>query len=187
MPRAKTHPVEEWRPVVGYEGRYEVSNLGRVRRLAYILQGSTNANGYISVYLPNDGIKYGGSLGRDRHGRRGLIHRIVATAFLGPIPIKKEVNHKDGNPGNNKANNLEIATRLENIRHAYNTGLAPNRTGRLNGKLTIEEKMAVRREFAAGGVSKRELGRKYNVTGGAIAYVVSKEGGFKQCLVRERT
>lgn len=61
------------------------------------------------------------SLGR-KH-KAVLLHRVIAEAFIGPIPPGKEVNHRDGNKRNNAAANLEIATKLENMTHAVHKGL----------------------------------------------------------------
>lgn len=107
---------EEWRPVVGYEGYYEVSNLGKVRRLdgldarghhikGRILSPRKSSNGYLQVQL---------SFGTSREYR---IHRLVAEAFL-PNPKKKsDVNHINENKTDNRVENLEWATRKENMRH----------------------------------------------------------------------
>lgn len=104
---------EEWRPVVGFEGKYEVSNMGRVKSLAYgrerILRQNRHTHGYLTV-CPG---------GR----KHELVHRIVAQAFLGPIPEGMEVNHIDGDKRNNWLDNLEYVTRRGNMRHAVDTGL----------------------------------------------------------------
>lgn len=104
---------EEWRPVVGFEGKYEVSNMGRVKSLVwgreYVLKPSRHSQGYVTV-----------SPGGHRHQ---LIHRVVAQAFLGPIPDGMEVNHIDGDKQNNRADNLEYVTRRGNTLHAAELGL----------------------------------------------------------------
>lgn len=115
-------PAEEWRPAPGYVGRYEVSNLGRVRSLDAIVRfGSTRrpvkgrvlstrclSNGYPSCNL---------------FGRAVRVHRLVAEAFLGPSPMGREqVNHKDCDKKNSSAENLEWSSSLENMRHARDNG-----------------------------------------------------------------
>lgn len=109
---------ELWKPVAGYEGRYEVSNLGRVRSLdmrkrigggwtmlhrGRVLKASPDANGYPVVNIrPHT-----------------LVHRIVAIAFI-PNPEKRpQVNHKNGNRADCRAENLEWATASENTLHAF--------------------------------------------------------------------
>ena len=115
--------IEEWREIKGYEGLYEVSNLGRVRRLdgivntdiknvskrflkGRILKPSTNSNGYYRVILS-----------KDSKTKMHFIHRLVAVAFL-PNPDNLPcVNHKDENPKNNSVWNLEWCTQKYNMNY----------------------------------------------------------------------
>lgn len=106
-------PGEEWRPVVGYEGKYEVSNLGRVKSSNYQRRGfekilSPKSNtGYLRVELR------GGDSPREK-----CVHALVAEAFIPNPENKSEVNHLDGNGFNNKVSNLEWVTRSENAKHS---------------------------------------------------------------------
>ena len=113
---------EIWRPILGYEGLYEVSNLGRVRSL----HGHCRKRGHIL----SPGKKYTKTRSRcdlkvslSRNGKQlnRLVSRLVAQAFL-PNPLSlPQVNHKDENPTNNRADNLEWCTGLYNVR--YGTGI----------------------------------------------------------------
>lgn len=92
---------ESWRPVIGHEGRYEVSSLGRVRSLLTnkILKQSKNSSGYFVV----------GCSTKSRSGNK-LVHRLVAESFI-PNPLNlPQVNHKDENKENNSVSNLEWCT-----------------------------------------------------------------------------
>lgn len=106
---------EIWKDVVGYEGRYKVSNTGKVRGL---LSGKIlkpyNQRGYLFVCLRVH-----------QKGRNFSIHRLVASAFVERQDGKTDVNHTDGNKANNNADNLEWVTKSENIRHAIGMGLRP--------------------------------------------------------------
>lgn len=94
---------ETWRPVPGFEGRYEVSNMGRVREIR-VLKTDGGGHRYSRV-------------GIDGHTQ--YVHRLVALAFLGEPPSSRAVvNHKDFNTRNNSAENLEWITQTENVRHA---------------------------------------------------------------------
>lgn len=104
--------LEEWRSVVGYEGLYQVSDEGRVRRGGRVLKRQHTANGYPVVQLWRDG-----------EPKTCLVHRVVAEAFIGTVPDGKEVNHRDGDKENATPSNLEYVTRSENSIHAYKTGL----------------------------------------------------------------
>ena len=101
---------EVWKPVIGYEGRYEVSSLGRVRR---VKDGSllrfSDSHGYKRVCL------YAGSR---RSAKRFHVHRLVAEAFLGPpVPDAGEINHKNEDKADNRVANLEWCTRAYNVNY----------------------------------------------------------------------
>ena len=115
---------EEWRDVVGYEGVYQVSNIGNVRSMARVMvykNGQENTHkgrvlrsrqmttGYpaVSLSTPTSGIKL------------KSIHRLLAMAFIENKDNKRCVNHKDGDKLNNCIENLEWCTYSENNQHAY--------------------------------------------------------------------
>lgn len=103
---------EIWRDVVGYEGLYEVSNLGNVRSLFRYkkqLKWNVLGSGYASVQLFKEKV-----------GTRLLVHRLVAKAFLPNLDGLPVVNHKDENKLNNNVDNLEWCTQQYNL--AYNDG-----------------------------------------------------------------
>ncbi len=117
----------QWRPVVGWTGWYEVSNLGQVRgtsRTSQRRDGTAqnwvgrelrpfpNYKGYLVVRLSRPGKRL-----------QARVHRLVAEAFLPAGHTVETVNHKDGDKTNNRASNLEWATRSENTRHAVANGL----------------------------------------------------------------
>ena len=113
MREQHTMSAEEWRAVVGYEGLYEVSNLGRLRCLTrdgQLLPGHS-IHGYRYVHLRKQG-----------HSKHTSIHRLVATAFIGPPPEGYECNHKDFVRDNNVVGNLEWVTHLGNIQHYWREG-----------------------------------------------------------------
>lgn len=123
--------VEEWRPVKGYEGRYEVSSFGRVKRLARVIHRKTcfdyrvpeiimtlkiRKSGYVEVKL---------SKGTRESRKDFMVHRLVAEAFLPKRKGRDYVDHLDGDKQNNHVSNLEWVTMRENNVRAYQTGLKP--------------------------------------------------------------
>lgn len=106
---------EEWKDIRGYEGLYKVNRRGEIlsmpKRGGYrkptILKQKIDSHGYCNVDLFKGG-----------NGSRKKVHRLVADAFISNPKLKKTVNHIDGNPKNNHADNLEWATQLENNLHA---------------------------------------------------------------------
>ena len=104
---------EIWKPIKGYVGLYEVSNLGNVRNAkGRMLNPFPIHQGYLVVDLCHDWKK--------THNR---LNRIVAEAFIPNPENKTEVNHKNGNKTDNRAENLEWTSKSENMIHAYKTGL----------------------------------------------------------------
>lgn len=99
---------EIWKDIQGYEGLYQVSNLGRVKRVTTgrILKGGKDKYGYLIVNL----YKY--SVGSIK-----TIHRLVAEAFIPNPENKPQVNHVDENKTNNSLDNLEWMTAKENTNH----------------------------------------------------------------------
>lgn len=129
--------MEIWKDVPGYEGRYQVSNIGRVKRFFWgkrsckpeIMQ-PTKSKGYLIVGL-NDGSSKIKTFG---------VHRLVALAFIPNPESKPETNHKDLNKTNNRAENLEWATSSENVQHAWCFKSTRRKTG-LEVKKAFEKLM----------------------------------------------
>jgi len=122
---------EIFRPVVGYEGRYEVSNLGNIKRVSrFVYRPTDKHNTYelvaeilMSPKTSKTGYKVV-KLVDDRGNRRDwLVHRLVAFAFIDKPSDKDYVNHKNGIKDDNRAENLEWCSIRENNIHAYKTGL----------------------------------------------------------------
>ena len=99
--------MEHWKEIAGYEGLYEVSDLGRVKSLKYgkekILKPLKHTCGYLQVNLFKDG-----------HGKAIYVHRIVAEAFIQNPNNLETVNHKDEDKTNNAVSNLEWMSKRDN-------------------------------------------------------------------------
>lgn len=126
---------EEWRPVVGYEGYYEVSDQGRVRGVERLIKSSRGFRTLPSALLQgtrNKQTKYV-QVALSREGRRKLVavHALVAAAFIGPRPKGLEVRHLDGNHSNDRRTNLKYGTpsqnRHDSVRHGTHGRLLKNR------------------------------------------------------------
>lgn len=99
---------EIWKDIEGYEGLYQVSNFGRVKRVTTgrILKGGKDRGGYLRITLCKNGVT-----------STKTIHRLVAQAFIPNPENKPEVNHIDENKTNNNVLNLDWMTAKENINH----------------------------------------------------------------------
>jgi hypothetical protein len=115
--------IEIWKDVKGFEGLYQVSNLGNVKSLERMVQGRVGmriCHERILIPILSKRGYYVVRLGR---GKQKKIHRLVAIAFHPNPENKPLVNHKDGNKLNPRADNLEWSTYHENNLHAMRTGL----------------------------------------------------------------
>ena len=137
--------AERWLPIVGHEGLYEVSDLGRIRRSApgisthvgKVLKQDRTARGYMNIKLCKKGAM----------GNKSLVHSLVMRSFIGEYPDGKEVNHKDGNKENNSLSNLEYVTGAENVRHALVNGLYARGEAHGLSRLTEKEVLSIREEL----------------------------------------
>lgn len=172
--------LEKWRPVVGYEGHYEVSSLGRVRSLERpkvdrlgrkylipnrILRQYPCPQGYMKVKLYQEGV-----------GKTQRVHRLVALAFLEAPAAPLEVNHLDRNMANNHVANLEWSTRSENMVHAHEVGGVNHTKGEDHycSVLTADMVREARRRVAA-GERKSVVAREFGVSYGSIKCAVARK------------
>lgn len=140
---------EIWRDIPGYEGKYQASNLGNIRSLDRLVNcahgGKRRMRGRV---LKPAGQK------KDPHLRVVLghgaigscVHTLVALTFLGPKPEGQEVRQLDGNPLNNRIDNLAYGTRTENILDVY-------RQGKAWRALTAEQAREIRKRLSNGEVA----------------------------------
>ena len=158
---------EIWKDVEGYEGLYQVSNLGRVKRITTgrVLKPLKHANGYLGVKLSKNSIVYTKN-----------IHRLVAQAFIPNPENKPEINHIDENKTNNNVSNLEWSTRKENNNH----GTRNERAGKAISKtlsipiIAINIKTGESQEF----YGTNECARQLDLNPGNITSVL--KGRYKQ-------
>lgn len=157
---------EIWKPVVGYEDLYAVSDKGNIVRTKKYLNSSdgplkqSHCSGYLNV-----------SLSKGNKPRSFLVHRVVADAFIG-IPSDMVVNHKNGDKLDNRLENLEVVTRQENERHKWSvlgTG------ARNNIKLTEQDVRLIRSIYKKEGHSLKTLATRFGVTKSNISHIVNRK------------
>ena len=175
--------VEVWKDIKGYEGHYQVSDLGRVKSLARVveirkgifgnkkekfLKPTKNKKGYLTLKLckKSDDICSEKSV---------IVHRLVANEFLENSLNKPQVNHKNGIKDDNCVENLEWATGSENVIHALNNNLKISIKGssHTNSKLTEKEVLEIR----AIGRTKtlKEVAKIFNVDMSLISLILLRK------------
>lgn len=160
--------MEIWKDVEGYEGKYQISNYGRILALNFKrtklpkLKAQVISNGYFYVMLSKNSI-----------AKNCSVHRLVAKHFLQSWDNKLEVNHIDGNKLNNHISNLEMVTALENTRHARLIGLCKD-TGSNNSraKYSKEEVDMIRWYYHCKGFMQKDIAKLFNTAQPQINFII---------------
>lgn len=157
--------TERWLPIPGWEGRYEVSDQGRIRRPVVYLKGGRLPRGYRLI-----------GLWRHNRAHHYLVHQLVLMAFVGTCPPGQEIDHIDGDPSNNRLENLEYVTRLENMTRSLPKRRATQVRGERSPKAKLSEAdVREMRRLAADGVGYRALARRFGVAYPTARNVVLRE------------
>ncbi len=174
---------EIWKDIDGYEGRYQISSIGRIRGLVNtrgnplsepkILKPRIQRKGYLEVCLKIQ-----------QKRKMFKIHRLVAAAFL-PNPMNKpQVNHINGIKTDNRAQNLEWATPSENMQHAFENGLNIPAWGETcpQSLLTNDDAEKIRNEYKkySRNFNRKALAKKYGVSLCVIKNIVNGKTYIKR-------
>lgn len=165
---------EIWNDVVGYEGLYQVSNLGRVKSCAHIVSCKNGTRTQPSKILTPQTDKKKNFYFFVRLYKKGkfklfFVHRLVATAFIANPNNYPQVNHINGNKRDNVVVNLEWCTAAQNVKHAFNTGLNTTRITHYRG---VEAFLLKDNSFVGEYNSLHEAAKKLNLNIGHICSVL---------------
>lgn len=156
--------MELWENVQGYEGLYQVSNLGRIKSLLFINNVCIKEREKILKIETNKKNRQHIALYKNGKRKNMAVHRLVAKAFIPNPNNLPQINHIDGNPKNNKVENLEWCSASYNMKHAYaNNLLKLKKYNEKNSKAII-----------------RNDGKKYN-----NSYDASKDLKVSACSIRD--
>ncbi len=163
---------EQWKTISRFPN-YQVSNQGRIQRII-MSRGARPGlrklhkctNGRLQIDLRCNGVR-----------KMMLVHRLVAAAFIGECPPRREVNHKDGNPRNNCVNNLEYVTHRQNKQHAVRLGLfaIPDNSGDRNGRAKLGWNDVRRIRTLKHQYKQYQLAARFNVSRRTIGMIISGE------------
>jgi len=201
----QTRQKEEWKDIKGFEGLYQVSNLGQIKSLYFtsnktkkkyrrdkILKQQKDKQGYMTIRLSY--------FGKDKTYKT---HRLVAKTFIPNIENKLEINHIDGNKANNIVSNLEWTTRSENQKHAYKYGLQTQTEkmkrhsvemgktyGKINGSKTGKDNIKKAIEAKKIKVNQYSLNGRLLKTWDSMSEAARNTGAYKSnisyCIKRKK-
>ena len=151
---------EVWKDIEGYEGYYQVSNLGRVRSVDRIVETSLGYKSNRKEKMLKPGLSQDGyelvGLSKSGKTKSFTVHRLVAGKFIcqnGAL----EVNHINGDKTDNSVRNLEYVTGSENMQHSFDNGLRKN-------KINREEADEIRDLYANTSLTQLEIGKIYGIS-----------------------
>lgn len=174
--------VEEWKAVVGFEDRYEVSSFGQVRSIPYIKKGK-NINGIFSFKTTGKLLKQCEStdhylqiqLSKNNCKRGTGVHRIMAEAFIPNPDNLPQVNHIDGNKQNNHISNLEWCSAQHNVIHSYTLGLACNKQERHPLTVLTHDKVFRMAEMRYKGFSYKQISEELDLKYDTVWKVINRK------------
>jgi hypothetical protein len=156
---------EIWKAVVGYEGKYEVSNLGRVR--SYLTNSGRLSREVVRMLTPQKSTSY---YHCNLQGKSKNIHTMVLEAFIGLRPTNMEACHKDNNKSNNTLYNLEWGTKSKNQQDRIRHGTTARGERHKKHKLTKEQVLQIL-ELLQNKMPHRKIAKMFSVSRSAIDHI----------------
>jgi len=164
--------MEIWKDIIGYEGYYAISSQGRIKSIQREVASKNGLTRIVKERIlklldDNRGRHYV-VLWKDHQRENFRVHRLVAEYFIPNPENKPQVNHLNGIPTDNRAENLEWCTNKENAEHASRTGLANGNyhTGEKHGrnKLTEEDYDIIQILLDSKQLTQKEIAKIFNVS-----------------------
>lgn len=169
---------EIWRDIKGYEGYYQVSNMGIIKGLNRIVNGKGSSSIMLNEKIlkpqPN-GDRYNFVvLCKKGKQKAQTVHRIVAITFISNPKNKKEVNHKNGIKTDNQVSNLEWCTHAENQKHAADNGLMARGEKQGRSKLTEADIREIRK-LKKEGKEQKEIAKLFKISDPHVSDIVNSK------------
>lgn len=156
-----SYNTESWKDIPGYEGLYKLSNFGRVKnKVNYIMKIGLDSQGYQIISLFKKGEK-----------KLYRLSRLVWEAFCGDIPVNYQINHKNYIRYDNRLENLECITQLENIDYSKERISEANKNG--NPKIKACDVLEIRKKYKTNKFTQIELAEQYGIKRSALSNIVN--------------
>lgn len=164
---------EIWKDILGYEGQYQISNMGRVKSLGRKVWGGKTYYFKEGKILKNKIGKnkpyYYVCLYKNNKQKTFMIHTLVALNFIGERPYKNDICHINGDSSDNRLSNLRYDTRTENFNDMYRQGKKNP-----NGKLSIDEVLEIRRVHREEKLMHKEIAEMFNISLSTVNAIVTR-------------
>lgn len=167
--------IEIWKDIPGFKGRYQASNLGRIKSIDWkssrgflrkgkIMKQCHEGNGYLQLHIvTNNGSKMLSA------------HRLIAKAFLPTTEGKEFVNHKNGIKDDNRIENLEWCSKSENCKHSFEIGLQDNKGEKHPcSKLSEIDVLTIRKQYSTGKYSHQQIADVYDISKTQVGDIIRK-------------
>lgn len=155
------------KPIPGWGGRYFISDKGRVfsnyRNKAKVLKPGRQKSGHLHVNLSLNGYSISTK-----------IHKIVMGVFVGDCPDGFEIRHLNGNPADNRLDNLKYGTRKENTNDSIKHGVTPKGSRNGMSKLTEDQVILIRNLYANGDITHEELAKRFHIGRRHVGDIINK-------------
>lgn len=170
---------EIWKPIVGFEGLYEISSFGNIKslqRLTYYSDGRVfnqpeiiksvrkQKDGYVMVTLSKETKKF-----------NIRVHNLVADHFIPKEEGRNCINHKDGNKSNNSISNLERCTYKENSLHAVKTGLIKQGKESPHSKLKESDILEIRKIYVENNETMERIGSRFGISFQNVSQIINRK------------
>lgn len=165
---------EEWRQISGYEGLYEVSNLGNVRSYHNFGNGLRTKPKPVKPSIDRYGYQFL-TLCKDTKHKKYTVHKLVASAFLENPNELPQIDHVNGIKTDNRAENLEYVSARENTIRSVFLGLKPHGEKHKLHKLSQKNVDDIRELYSSGKYSQRKLSEMFGVSGCTIGRILRNE------------
>jgi hypothetical protein len=171
--------MEIFKDVKGFEGSYQVSNLGNVKSLGRKVKRGKDSFKILKEKILKAGLDGAGyfviNLYKNETMYHFLVHRLVALTLIPNLENKRTVNHINGIKTDNRVENLEWNTHKENLSHARETGLNNNKGEKCKlSKLKEKEVFEIRKLYKSGRFTQKEIAKFYNCGQDNISLIVNK-------------